>query len=443
MQRESIWEQYINSPNNERKKLQKDIRTDVLIIGGGIAGILCAYRLKKAGVSCIIVDKGNLLEGVTRNTTAKITLQHGLIYEKIHKTYHKEKAKQYYEINKTAIEEYKRLAESIPCDMEEKTAYIYTTNDRRKLETEAAVYEKLKIPYIWQEDTSIPIQTCGALGIKGQAQFNPIKFLQSLVNQLDYYENAEALDIEDKKTIIKTDKGREKVSKYFTITAEQIVLTTHFPMINIPGGYFAKMYQQRSYVTAIQNAPKLDGMYIDENEHGFSFRNYGDYLLLGGGGHKTGTKGGGYEVLRKFASQHYAGKKISYEWAAQDCMSLDKIPYIGIHSKNRSNLYVATGFNKWGMTSAMAAAIVLEEMIISGKSMYEQLFSPQRSFIHPQLAVNLTSALGNIIRPGKRCTHMGCALRWNPQERTWDCPCHGSRFREEGTVLENPAKRGL
>ncbi|MFQ9516593.1 MAG: FAD-dependent oxidoreductase [Eubacterium sp.] len=431
MQRESLWEQYSDSEKNKIKQLKGDIRADVLIIGGGIAGILCAWRLKQAGVSCIIVEKGNFLEGVTRNTTAKITAQHGLIYNKIQKIYDREKAEQYYKINNRAISEYWKLNEQFPCDMESRTAYVYSTQTRKKLEKEAHIYDRLGISYVWQEYTPIPIRTYGALGMDKQAQFNPMKLLLPLAEQIDFYENTTVTDIKDRKAY----------TEYGTIEADQIVLATHFPMVNIPGGYFAKMYQRRSYALAIKDGPQMDGMYIDDKEDGFSFRNYQEYLLVGGGGHKTGTRGGGYAVLEKLISQVYPDKKVSFAWSAQDCMSLDGIPYIGCHSKRKSHMFVAAGFNKWGMTGAMSSAIVLEELLTKGNSEFKELFSPQRSIVHPQLAVNLISAVGNILRPGRRCTHMGCSLRWNPQERTWDCPCHGSRYSEDGNILENPAKK--
>lgn len=433
MQRQSIWENNANDKKSKGKKLQGNINTDILIIGGGIAGILCANRLKNAGVDCILVEKEGVLQGVTCNTTAKITAQHGLIYDKLQKMYGMEKAQQYFHINKKALKEYWRMAEKIPCDIESKTAYVYTLQNRKKLEKEAEIYEQLHIPYIWQEHTPLPMKVCGVLGMKGQAQFNPLKLLENLTTDLIVYENTEVLDIQNKKAY--TDHG--------IIEAEQIVLATHFPMINIPGGYFVKMYQNRSYALALEEGEQVNGMYIDEKKDGLSFRNYKNYLILGGGGHKTGTKGGGFQKLEQFASQKYPNKKISFVWATQDCMSLDGIPYIGYHSRSRKNVLVATGFNKWGMTGAMSSAIVLEQLITKGKSEYEELFSPKRSMLHPQILINLGSAIGNIVRPGKRCTHMGCALRWNTQERTWDCPYHGSKFAENGKVLENPAKRSL
>lgn len=439
MQYESVWEKYLtkerkaeNPEIRNARILKGDLHTDVLIVGAGIAGILCAYRLKKAGVSVIVLEKGSLLEGVTRNTTAKITAQHGLIYKKIQKSYGLEKAGQYYEINEMALREYQKLSEDIPCDMEEKTAYIYSGKHPGKLEQEAEIYEKLAIPYLWQEEPPLPVPTGKALGMKNQAQFHPMKLLARLAGEVEIYENTEVLEIAHGRAIT----NRE------IIRAEKIILATHFPMVNIPGAYFLKMYQERSYALAIEGGAQLPGMYRDENKAGLSFRNYRNYLIVGGYGHKTGTKCGGFLRLKEWAQETYPGKRIPYIWGTQDCMSLDGIPYIGQHSRSREQVFVATGFNKWGMTSAMAAAIVLEELITKGKSEYEELFSPKRSMLHPQIVVNFGSALGNLVRPGKRCTHMGCALRWNHREQTWDCPCHGSRFEENGEVLENPAKKG-
>lgn len=433
MKRQSIWENYASSTKNNINKLKENIRTDVLIIGGGIAGILCAYRLKKAGADCVIVEKENILQGVTRNTTAKITAQHGLIYDKIQKKYGIENAKLYYEINQRAVDEYWKLSKDYPCDIEEKTAYVYTTKNVVKLEAEAKTYEKLNIPYIWTDESPLPFKVSKSLGMKHQAQYNPIKLLNAMAKELTLYENTEVIEIKENKAILKDN----------IIQADQIILATHYPMVNIPGGYFAKMYQERSYALAVKNGQDVNGMYIDEDKKGLSFRNYKDYLIVGGGNHKTGTKGGGFEELKKFVSKKYPEKEIYFAWTTQDCMTLDGIPYIGRHSKSRSDMYVTTGFNKWGMTGSMCGAMVLEEFITKGKSEFAKVFSPSRSILHPQLAVNLTSALGNIVCPGKRCTHMGCALRWNPDERTWDCPCHGSKYTEGGKVLENPAKKDL
>ena len=205
-----------------------------------------------------------------------------------------------------------------------------------------------------------------------------------------------------------------------------------------------KLYQHRSYCLALENVPPLRGMYVDESETGLSFRMNGDLLILGGGSHRTGKQGGNWAELEAFAAKHYPNARIRCRWATQDCMTLDGIPYIGPYSRRTPDLYVATGFNKWGMTSSMVAANILTDLVCGRDNPYEKVFSPSRSILHPQLAVNGFEAVANLLSfSKKRCPHMGCALKWNPQEHSWDCPCHGSRFEEDGKRIDNPATDDL
>ena len=181
-------------------------------------------------------------------------------------------------------------------------------------------------------------------------------------------------------------------------------------------------------------------MYIDEAQGGFSFRNADGLLLLGGGGHRTGKAGGGWTALRQAAAQFYPQASEAFHWAAQDCMALDGVPYIGRYAPATPDFYVATGFNKWGMTSAMAAALILRDLICGEENPCAAVFDPSRSILHPQLAVNAFETAVDFLTPTlRRCPHLGCALKWNPQEHSWDCPCHGSRFSENGMLLDNPA----
>ncbi|MEE1043615.1 MAG: FAD-dependent oxidoreductase, partial [Clostridia bacterium] len=224
------------------------------------------------------------------------------------------------------------------------------------------------------------------------------------------------------------------------IRADKIIVTTHFPFINNHGGYFLKLYQHRSYVSAFKNVPSFDGMYVDEDKNGMSFRSYDDYMLIGGSGHRTGKQSGAWGDIEAFTKKHYTDAKLSYRWAAQDCISLDGIPYIGNYSKKTPDLYVATGFNKWGMTSSMVSAMILTDMVQGIRNEFAEVFSPQRSMIKPQLFVNGIEATINLLTPAvKRCPHLGCALKWNRAEHTWDCPCHGSRFEKDGKLIDNPA----
>ena len=224
------------------------------------------------------------------------------------------------------------------------------------------------------------------------------------------------------------------------IAAKKIIVATHFPMINKHGGYFLKMYQHRSYVVALKNAANIKDMYVDEDSKGLSFRSYHDVLLLGGGSHRTGGTGGNWAELEKISKKYYQKSQEIARWATQDCMTLDSIAYIGQYSKSTPDLYVATGFNKWGMTSSMVSALLLADLVLDKKNDYADVYSPSRSIWHSQLAVNMFESAKGLITPTKpRCPHMGCALKYNKQEHSWDCPCHGSRFEESGRLINNPA----
>ena len=428
---ESLWSD-ISLP--QYPKLQGDITTDVLVIGGGMAGLLCAYMLQNAGVSVVVAEARRICGGVTMNTTAKVTSQHGLIYNKLLQTLRKEKAKMYLQVNQAAIAQYRSLAAQIPCHWEEKTSYVYSETNRQALEEEASALHRLGFPATLKSKTALPFPVAGAVEFRHQGQFHPLKFAAGIAKNLAVYENTPVLSME----------GNTAHCRGGQIQAKKIIVATHFPFINTHGSYFLKLYQQRSYVLALEKAADVDGMYIGAAKNGLSFRNAGDFLLLGGGGHRTGKKGGGWKELEDFAAKHYPGASIVRRWATQDCMSLDGIPYIGNYSARTPDLYVATGFNKWGMTSSMVAAMLLTELITKGASDYADLFSPSRSIVKPQLGINALESVSNLLRPTRpRCTHMGCALHWNKQERSWDCGCHGSRFSESGRVLNNPARKKL
>ena len=435
----SVWIDTVAKPNFP--PLQGDITTDALIIGGGMCGILTAHKLNEAGVCCVVVEATTIGGGVTRNTTAKITAQHGLIYADLIKRFGAELARQYYDANARAIQNYEKLSERFPCDFERKTAYVYSTDDIRKLEREAEAYQRLGLSANITETPQLPVKTVGAITMENQAQFHPLKLLYALANELEIYENTFVSKIDG--NIAYTANGK--------ITAKHIVLATHFPMINIPGLYFLKLYQHRSYVIALEGAPLVNGMYLDERENGNSFRTYGDLLFIGGGDHRTGKQAkpaphktcGGYAELEVLAANAYPNANVKYRWATQDCMSLDNVPYIGQHRAGTKNLYVATGFNKWGMTGSMVAAEVLADLITNDKSEFEQLYSPQRSMMSKQLFANIGSAAAGLLSlGGPRCTHMGCKLHWNSAEKSWDCSCHGSRYEQNGHLINNPAKRG-
>ncbi len=353
-----------------------------------------------------------------------------MIYDRLLRRDGAETARLYLSANLEAIDMFERLCAEIECDFEKLPAYVYTRSDCMKIEREVEAVNRLGFPAEFCEHTTLPFKIAGAIRFPEQAQFNPLRFIAGISRGLKIYENTFVREITPHG--ITTGSGK--------ITAKKIIVATHFPFINKHGSYFLKLYQHRSYVTAYRNCAGLDGMYIDEQEGGLSFRNYGDFLLIGGGGHRTGKKGEAWQKIQRFAQRYYPQAKAEYSWAAQDCKSLDGIPYIGRYSARTPDLYVATGFNKWGMTSAMAAALLLRDFVLGKENPYATVFSPQRSMLRPQLLINGIEACVNLLTPlPRRCPHMGCALKWNPAEHSWDCPCHGSRFTEDGVLIDNPA----
>lgn len=414
--------------------LDGDMDVDVLIIGGGIVGLLCAHCLEQAGADYVLLEADTLCSGVTGGTTAKLTAQHGLIYDKLIRRFGEGTARLYWEANQAALARYRTLCKGIGCDFEEQDAYVYSLDRRDKLEKEAAALERLGVPAGYVPGTPLPFRTAGAVRVPGQAQFHPVKFLAAIAEGLCIREHTKVLEL--KPGGAKTHQG--------TVRAKRIIVATHFPILNKHGGYFLKLYQSRSYVLALEGAPRLDGMWVDGSGKGLSFRRQGELLLLGGGGHRTGRQGGGWEVLSAFAREHWPQAREVCRWAAQDCMSLDGVPYIGRYSARTPGLYAVTGFNKWGMTSAMVAAMVLSDLVQGKDSPYAALFSPSRSMLRPQLALNGLEAAANLLTPtAPRCPHMGCALKYNAQEHSWDCPCHGSRFGADGQLMDGPSTDDL
>ncbi len=428
MSMDSIWTDTVKRVHFAPLKENKS--TDVLIIGGGIAGVLCAYQLKNAGVDCMLVEATEICDGITKNTTAKITLQHGLIYDKMIKRFGEHKARLYAEAQSKAGEEYARLCESIDCDYETRDNYVYSLTGRKKIEKEVATLKRLGVKAEFSDARELPFSVTGAVCIKDQAQFHPLKFLYAIAKDLPIYEYTKVVELMLHKA--KTNHGE--------ITYKKLIIATHFPMLNKHGLYSLKLYQHRSYVLALKGAQNVDGMYVDESDTGLSFRSYGDLLLHGGGGHRTGKKGGCWQELEAFAKKHYENAEIVGKWATQDCMTLDDVPYIGQYAKSTPDVFVATGFNKWGITNAMVAADILCDLARGKHNPYATVFDPSRTVLRPQLAVNaFESTVGLLTPTAPRCPHLGCALKYNRAEHTWDCPCHGSRFTEHGELIDNPA----
>lgn len=466
---------------------------EAVVIGAGMAGMLTAYMLKNKGVNSIVLDAGIIAGGVTQNTTAKITSQHDLIYHSLIESFGEEKAREYANANQQAIFQYRNIIreKGIDCDLVDLPAYLYTLEDERmdEIQKEAQAAASLGIPAVFLDENKqkndgrwgLPFYSKGAVLFENQSRFHPLKFIKGISSDLTVFEETKVLDVDwnDGSSIVQTDKGDVKT--------DHVVFACHFPFINVPGYYFLRMHQERSYVLALSDAGDVGGMYIGVDQQKYSFRNQDNYLLLGGCGHRTGENqsGGCYEQLRKTAKKWYPNAKEAYAWSAQDCMSMDGVPYIGQYAANRPGWYVATGFRKWGMTSSMASAMIISDMILRGpksKDFENSIFAPHR-FTAPVSAGDMWKDVKTIgkgllkslfdipeelvkdILPGHggivehegektgvyrdpagvlhmvepKCTHMGCQLGWNPEELTWDCPCHGSRFDIKGNPVDNPA----
>lgn len=427
----SIWNK-VEKP--EFPKLSGDIKTDVLVIGGGLCGLLCAHMLKGAGVNCVLVEADRILSGVTEGTTAKMTIQHGLLYHQLIQRYGEEYAGLYYKSQKEALEQLVNLASEIACDLDRSDSVVYSLGNRQVIEKEVEALHRIGCKASFCQKTELPFSVAGAVKIGNQASFHPLKFAYAISKDLKIYENTKVLDLQGTTAI--TERGR--------IQAQKVIVATHFPFLNRHGWFFLKMYQHRSYVLALENAEPVKDMYVDEAKEGLSFRKYGDLLLLGGGSHRTGGKGGNWTELRKVAEKYYPNGREVSRWATQDCMTLDGVPYIGQYAKTTPGCYVATGFNKWGMSSSMVSAMLLTDVIQGKENEYEKVYDPSRTILHPQLAINMAESMKGLLTPKTpRCPHLGCALHYNKQEHTWDCSCHGSRFEEDGKLINNPAQKDL
>lgn len=476
----SVWDSEVNF--KKRETLTQDIECDILVIGAGMAGLLTAYLLTKSGKEVVVIDAKGTASGVTKNTTAKITCQHDLIYDSIIKDFGEERARQYAKANELAIQKYKQIIdeENIDCDFERKDAYVYSLDNRKSLEDEYNAAKKLGIDAELVDEVNLPFKVKGALKFKNQAQFNPLKFLRPISEKLTIYENTTALDITEEISVVTKDDIKIKANK--------IIVATHYPFLNTPGYYFMRMHQSRSYVLALENAQDVNGMYIGIDKIAYSFRNYKDLLLFGGSSQRTGEneKGGAYDELRKAAKELYPNSIEKYHWSAQDCMTLDNIPYIGHYSSKTPDIYVETGFKKWGMTSSMVAAMIISDMILEKENDFSDIFSPGRfdmsssmknaandliitakNFIAQRIDIpdesieSIEKGHGGVIEYNGRktgvykdndgrvytvstkCAHLGCELQWNADELTWDCPCHGSRYDYKGNWIESPTNKSL
>ena len=425
----SVWQS-----SYEQKRypaLKGNVRTQVLVIGGGMAGILCAWKLQEAGKDVILVEANRIGSGITAKTTAVLTAQHDLLYQDMVAHFDEATARAYLHANLDAVKKFRALSKEYPCDFEDRPSVQFTSGNPSRLQKELQIVQRLGF-FAKMTDAPWYLEAAAAVEYPNMAQFHPLKFLNGVAQNLRIFENSPVRRVEGTKAFL--DRG--------TVEAQQVVVATHFPFINRRGLYFMKLYQSRSYVLALENAPD-PGVTVAELEgQGIYMRRYNDLLLLGGGDHRTGKKGGSFAFLRDYAQTHFPKAREKYAWANQDCMSLDGLPYVGAYSPSMPGVYVATGFNAWGMTNSMVAAQMITDQICGKQNPLSHAFRPDRSLLHKQLFCNIGETAANFLIPAvRRCPHLGCALRWNPVEHSWDCPCHGSRFTEDGELLNTPAQR--
>jgi glycine/D-amino acid oxidase-like deaminating enzyme/nitrite reductase/ring-hydroxylating ferredoxin subunit len=497
--RHSYWHESadnkIESSNNKANLEEKNY--DVLIIGAGLTGLNTAYLLKDSGYKIGVLDGTTVGYGVSGYTTAKITVQHDVFYDYLINSFSLEEAKQYLKANEEGLKLIKKIIEdnNIQCDFKEQTAYVYATDETelKQIKEEMEAYKKLGIEGFYTEDIPLPNNPLAAIGIRNQAQFNPLKYLYSLYNILnnsdscDIYENVRAKNIElhSGHIDIETEAGK--------IHATKVVVASHYPFDDSFGLYFLRLYQDKSYIIAARTREEpFEGMFINIEDPIYSMRyQFSDkenLLLLSGANHRSGEKENeedSYKELENFLNTHFKGAEIVSKWSTQDCMTYDKVPYIGLYSKSIDNLYVATGFKKWGMTHSAAAAIILRNKILKIDDDFSEVFNPARitptqsakeflssitsiskAFLKriapvPDELLEVNIGEGKIINyNGKKvgvyknenedyfcinpvCAHLKCSLSFNEAEKTWDCPCHGSRYDIKGNILEGPTVKPL
>ncbi len=491
------------------QKLNEDIETDICIIGGGITGISIAYYLNQYKIKNVILEKDRIAQKTTGHSTAKITSQHGLFYKYLIDSEGTEFAQKYYEANEKAKENIAKIIkqEKIECDFERQSAYVFTQKieDVQKIKDEVEAVKSFggTANYVEAKDIKINnintennnrIKALAAIEFPNQAQFNAYKYVAELAKicekgQTHIYENSKVIDVEEEENgySIELENGA-------TVKAKYVVIATKYPIINFPGFHFLKMYQSTSNIIVVD--PKetvFEGMYINSEDPTISLRKIKEedkeLLVVAGFDHKTGAKidlSSSYEYLEKIAKSMYPNCEVKYRWNTEDCIPLDKIPYIGEFSSLLPKVYVATGFKKWGITTSNIAANIIVDKIMGNENEYEEIFRATRlepiknykevgnmikesihSLVFNKLNVpkegieQVRNGQGKIVEiEGKKvgvykneqgeifkvkpvCQHLGCELSWNNLDKTWDCPCHGSRYTYKGELIYGPSVKNL
>lgn len=491
----SLWRDIQGLP--EFPVLTEDFEADVTIVGAGTTGLTAAYLLSKQGVKVALIEAGRILDGTTGYTTAKISSQHGAIYDDLITNFGLEKARLYYEANEEALAFIRKTAEDldIDCDLTTEDAYAYTTENKNvsTFEKELKAYQDIGINGGEAlNEIELPYSVEAALVIRNQAQFHPVKFFAGLIPSIE--ENGGRIFEQTRAAKVKGSKNPSiETTDGHTINSRHVIVSSHFPFNDEEGLYFSRLHAERSYTLAVTTEKKPPkGMYLSVDSPGKSLRyaksaDGSDLMILGGEGHTAGKNKentfNNYERLREYGEKHFGITSIPYRWSAQDLITLDKVPYIGPAVTGKPNVFVATGYAKWGMSNGVAAALLLSDLVQGKDNRFADLFDPRRtkikkadalSFFKENMDVGKELVAGKLHRKDRKleelendegalvtqkgkkigaykdedgrthmvsttCTHMGCDVEWNNAERSWDCPCHGSRFSYDGSILEGPA----
>lgn len=490
----SLW--LATAPETGYPPLQGEVEVDVAVIGGGLAGIATATLLKEAGQRVAVIEARRVGHGVTGHTTAKLTALHGLAYAQLIARFGEAKARAYADANASGIRETRRLVEArgIDCDLATTTAYTYTEDpdEAQAFHDEAAAGATVGLPIELTDDAPLPYPVAAAVRLGEQARFHPLRFLLALAAQLPgdgshVFEGSRVLEYRHGEPCRVTTSGG-------TVRARDVIVASHYP-IGDKALYAFRMTPHRSYVLGVRPAAGLpEGLeramlYGTKPHH--SLRTHptdaGPLLLVGGEGHVTGEGGNTaerYLRLEEWARRRFGALEVVYRWSAQDNRTLDGVPYIGRAAPGMRHLYVATGFGGWGMTHGLVAGLLLRDLIVERPNPWEALYEPRRVNLHGAsdlvgMGVRATRHLlfdrlagqrswsvppgqgvvvrdeedgsvalyraadGTLTRLSAACTHLGCIVGWNDAEKSWDCPCHGSRFEPGGAVIQGPAVRPL
>lgn len=482
--------------------LEGDARADVAVLGAGIVGLTAAALLKKEGKTVALVEMSRVGTGVTGHSTAKITSQHELVYADLAQRFGDEGARAYAEANQAALERIAAFVREgdIACDFERLPNYVFTEDADflPEMRREARVAAGLGLPASFVERTPLPFPVEGAVRFEDQAQFDSYAYLLGLAQLVEgggsrVYEDTRALDVRDARAgaggpcTVETDRG--------TITADDVVFGTHIPF-PFKGEYWGKSSARRAYVVAgvAEGRETSEGMYINAESPSRSVRyargRDGETLLLVcGEGHKPGQATDTverYERLEEWARERFGVADFRYRWSTQDYWPVDGVPFVGRLGLGSRRVWVGTGFSSWGITGGTAAAMILTDLIAGRDNPHARFFDSNRSgvlftkglleegvdvakrFVGDWVAApeagdasEVGVGEGRILRRGPEkvaayrdeegevhavsavCTHLGCVVQWNAAEKSWDCPCHASRFSVDGEVLQGPAVKDL